>query len=165
MEIARHLTNEEMTEFLQGDSAHSDHVRQCPQCQAECQRLQLTLGSISAAVRSVTDREDRFWLRQQAAIRSRIAVEQASRRPWAGFTWATAAAVLLLVGMVVHNHSRTPNYVAKSDPDQELLVAVEQAVDRGGPEALEPAALLADDISNAARSAAKANQTSKENRQ
>jgi hypothetical protein len=100
-----------------------------------------------AVVEASAERPEMFWQRQRAAIRSRIAIDEASRRPWAGFAWATALSLLVLAGLAVHSAPPLPQATPEVDPDQQLLISVEQAIHSGVPEALEPAAMLADDIS------------------
>jgi predicted anti-sigma-YlaC factor YlaD len=162
MEIGRHLSGDELAGLLAAamvvnknarvtENYVSEHLAQCESCRQEYEGLQRTLGVLPEALRSATDLPHYFWQRQQAAIRSRIAVEEASRRSWRGFVWATVAALVLLAGLLL-NSTRTPpatQVEIQPDPDQQLLVAVEQAVYSGVPESLAPAALLAEDISSA----------------
>ena len=103
--------------------------------------------NLPTALEVGAERSEMFWQRQQAAIRSRIAVEQASRRSWIGFAWATALSLILLATLALRINPPLPPTAKPVDPDQQLLVSVEQAIHSGVPEALEPAAMLADDIS------------------
>lgn len=103
--------------------------------------------NLPAAVEAGAERSEMFWQRQQAAIRSRIAVEKASQRSWIGFAWATALSLILLATLALRINPPLPPTAKPVDPDQQLLVSVEQAIHSGVPEALEPAAMLADDIS------------------
>lgn len=54
------------------------------------------------------------------------------------------ATVLVLGGHIPRGRQTAPH--AKVDPDHELLIEVERTLQTGGPEALEPAALLAREI-------------------
>jgi len=112
----------------------------------ELEGLERTLSQLPKFAAEASDRPDLFWQRQAAAIRSRIAVEEASKRPLTGFVWAAALSLALLLGMLLSLRSAPVRSVAQTDPDHDLLVAVEHAVNNEGPEALEPAALLADEI-------------------
>ncbi len=103
--------------------------------------------NLPAALEAGAERPEMFWQRQHAAIRSRIAVEQASTRPWIRFAWATALSLIVLAALTLRTQPPLPTTAAPADPDQQLLLSVEQAVHSGVPEALEPAAMLADDIS------------------
>lgn len=176
MEIGQHLSAEELAGLFAGEPTPSDsaratrdsasaHLAQCEQCRNEYESLQNRLSTLSGAVRSFTDHPHYFWQRQQAAIRSRIAVEEASRRSWRGFVWATVVALVLLAGLLL-NSTKTPpatQVEIQPDPDQQLLVAVEQAVYSGVPESLAPAALLAEDISSAVEPSASGNSKEKRN--
>ena len=176
MEIGQHLSGNELVSLLIGakiadknagnaENYASEHLEQCESCRQEYERLQRTLDVLPEAMRSATDLPHYFWQRQQAAIRSRIAVEEASRRSWRGFVWATVVALVLLAGLLL-NSTKTPpatQVEIQPDPDQQLLVAVEQAVYSGVPESLAPAALLAEDISSAVEPSASGNSKEKRN--
>ncbi len=116
------------------------------------------LNALPGAILTATDQPDAFWIRQRAAIRSRIAIEQASRRPAKAFVLATALALILLVTAVLKTSVPPPGPRAQADPDQELLVAVEQAVHSDVPEALAPATILADEITQQPRPTSKEKQ-------
>jgi hypothetical protein len=103
--------------------------------------------SLPGAAEAGAERSEVFWQRQQAAVRSRIAIEQASKRPWIGFAWASALSLIVLAVLTLRTEPPLPKTAPPVDPDQQLLVSVEQAVHSGVPEALAPAAMLADDIS------------------
>jgi len=176
MAIARHLSADELAALLTDGSvadqstraAHnsvSEHLESCKSCRQEYQTWQRTLGVLPAGVRSATDLPHYFWQRQQAAIRSRIAVEEASRRSWRGFVWATVAALVVLAGLLL-NSAKTPPVTQveiQPDPDQQLLIAVERAVESGVPESLAPAALLAEDIRLAVEPSARSSSKEKRN--
>ncbi len=116
------------------------------------------LNALPGAVRDVTNQPDAFWTRQRAAIRSRIAVEQASHQPAKGLVLATALALILVVTTVLKTSAPPPMLQAQTDPDQELLLAVEQAVYSDVPEALAPATILAEEMTQQPRSTSKETQ-------
>ena len=176
MEIGRHLSGDEIAALLTGATAAdkkvrgtentaSEHLGQCESCRQEYDGLQKRLGALPETVRSATDLPHYFWQRQQAAIRSRIAVEEASRRSWRGFVWATVAALIFLAGLLLNSAKTVPTTQVEiqPDPDQQLLVAIEQAVYSGVPESLAPAALLAEDIRMAVEPSASRNSKEKRN--
>ncbi len=104
------------------------------------------------AIQTVADQPDAFWIRQRASIRSRIAVEQGSRRPLKALVLASALGLMLLVTAVLKTSVPPPvPQAAQVDPDQELLVAVEQALHSDVPEALVPATILADEMTQPTR--------------
>lgn len=145
---ARHLANSEV-----GNPSleHVGHLSQRDFAAENDSARPEVLGKLADFAREATDQPQYFWQRQQAAIRSRIAIEQAMKQPWDGLFWAAGLALLLIASVATIHHSVSPAspYPAAVDPDQELLMSVEQAVQSGVPEALEPAALLADEISAA----------------
>lgn len=115
---------------------------------------------LAESARIATERPDAFWIRQRAAIRSRI--EEASKRPLKRLVLASAFALVTLVTLLLKTSS-PPAPVPQElvDPDQELLISVERAIQSNGPEALAPAAVLAEEI-NSAQS--ESQRTPKENR-
>ncbi len=91
-------------------------------------------------------RPEEFWSRQQAHIHKKLTGQPEPRRSALRFALATAAvvlgaALLLLTPAKRAPESRPQAYVHASDPDQQLLVAVEDAVAAGTPAALEPLTL------------------------
>ena len=113
------------------------------------QAIEAAFSRLATFACDASERPSYFWQRQQAAIRSRIAIKEASRQPWTGLIWLAGVAMLLLVSLLAMNRSVLPPAQNVTDPDQELLMTVERTVQSGGPEALEPAALLAQEISSA----------------
>lgn len=106
------------------------------------------LDGLPDAARAATEGPDVFWVRQRALIRSRIAVEQATKRPLTKFVLISAFALLVMAILLVRS-SPAPPRQAQGDPDQELLLAVEEALHSNVPEALAPASLLAEEMNSA----------------
>jgi hypothetical protein len=138
MKIVQQPNNEEVQEVIPGSGQR---------------HLQRQLGDLADALRSAVQLPETFWQRQQAAIQSRIASE--SRASWFSMrSLARACAlVLLFSALALLRTGPSPVLVpaqiqSSTDPDQELLVAIEQAVQSDGPASLEPAALLAEQIAN-----------------
>jgi len=133
MQLIRHLKDEELTDLLlEGE-------------ELEVQRL---FADGPQSLRSAAERPSWFWQRQLSGVRERVAASQRMLfRP--GVAWASALALLLLAVSLLKSGPAAKPVQGQNDSDQELLVAVEQAVEIEGPESLEPAALLADEISNA----------------
>jgi hypothetical protein len=131
MQLTRHLSSEELSEIVFA---------------SDQQHLQRTIGALPEWARAAAEKPDAFWDRQQAEIKKRIdAVQQRSSMRTAT-AWAGAFAVVLLATFLLRSSPAPRPSNAQADPDQELLVAVEQSVQSGVPQALEPAALLADEI-------------------
>jgi hypothetical protein len=142
MKITQRSNNEELPQTIPGSGEWS---------------LQRQFGNLPDALRSAVQRPETFWQSQQAAIQTRIASANSGSLFSMRFSMQalarTGALVFLLSALAMLRTG--PNAVpvpaqtqSSPDPDQELLVAIEQAVQSDGPASLEPAALLAEQIAN-----------------
>ena len=135
MEIIRHLSTDELTDLV---------------IESDRQALQQTLEALPDWSRTATERPEDFWQKQRSLVCSRVsspegrAEARAVRRPPL-LAWSAIAA-LLLAGLMLDRASLVPPQRAQVDPDHELLLAVERAVHNDGPAALDPAALLAEEM-------------------
>ena len=130
MQLIRHLNDEELTDLLQ---------------ESEERDLRPMLNSLPELLRSATERPEWFWKKQQAAIRGRIA---GAPQPWLRLVagWAMTMALVALALVLLRRNPAPPAQQVQADPDQELLMAVEQSLQSDVPASLEPAALLAEEI-------------------
>lgn len=136
MEIIRHLSDDELMEL----AIDSDR-----------QALRSTLESLPDWARTSTEHSEEFWQKQRQAVWSRISTPQFQAQDrlarWipalAGLALATT---VLLAGLILDRARVTPPRKAQVDPDHELLLQVERAVNNAGPAALDPAALLAEEM-------------------
>ena len=115
--------------------------------------LQQEFGDLPDALRGAVQRPDTFWQSQQAAIQTRIASgSEGSLFSMRALAQACALALLLFALALLKTGPGPVTVPVQTqfspDPDQELLVAIEQAVQSDGPASLEPAALLAEQIAN-----------------
>ena len=95
------------------------------------QELRQTLEALPVWARAATEQGDEFWQRQRSFVWTRIsAVENRS----------AVRAPILAWALIV------PSHEAAVDADHELLMEVERMVQIDGPLALEPAALLAQEM-------------------
>lgn len=151
MEIIRHLANQELIDL----AIASDE-----------QSLRPTLEALPGWARASSQRTEEHWEQQRGVIWSRISSPEgradysAARWPVLGspvlespvlgspvLAFSTVAALILLAGLMLNRASVAPPHPAQAaDPDHELLLAVERAVHNDGPAALEPAALLAEEM-------------------
>ncbi len=136
MEIIRHLSNEELTDFT---------------IESDQRALRSTLETLPDWAQASTERPEEFWQKQRSMIWSRISSPESgsstrSVRRLPVLAWSTVAALVLLAGLMLDRASVVPPHQAQVDPDHELLVAVERAVHNDGPAALDPAALLAEEM-------------------
>jgi hypothetical protein len=136
MEIIRHLSSEELTDLT---------------IESDQRSLRPTLEALPEWARASTDRPDEFWQQQRSIIWSLIAslenpaaTRQVRRSPL--LAWSAVTALVLLAGFMLDRGSLAPSHKAQLDPDHELLLAVERAVNNDGPAALDPAALLAEEM-------------------
>ena len=136
MEIIRHLNNEELTDLT---------------IESDQRALRPTLEALPDWARASSERSEEFWQEQRSVVWSRIASSENApaarlvrRSPL--LVWSAAAALVLLAGFMLDRGSLAPAHKAQLDPDHELLLAVERAVNNDGPAALDPAALLAEEL-------------------
>jgi len=131
---------------------------------SECQQLERTLYEFGEAARNAAERPDEFWQRQRAAIWARGPAEgrRAVNRTIAAL--AGVAALTLLGAALLASGSppaATPTLV-QTDADHELLLAVEHDVQSEVPDALQPAALLAQEMNDGMQSHSVNSRSSKE---
>ncbi|GEM_PF-2148358 len=143
-----HLTDEQMVEHLCGDadSTAREHLAACPACREEHERLRLILTQYAATTRAAAVRSESFWQAQRAAIVRGWSGPPALRR----LAWAAAAASVVLAAALLIEVAPRPEPHADADADHALLVEIERSGRRELPRALEPAALLAQEVSRSA---------------
>lgn len=136
MEIIRHLSNEELTDLT---------------IESDQRSLRPTLEALPEWARASTEQAEEFWQTQRSIVWSRISSSESAaaarlvrRSPL--LAWPAAVALVLLAGLLLDRGSMAPPHKTQMDPDHELLLAVERAVHNDGPAALEPAALLAEEM-------------------
>ncbi len=160
MEITQHLSEVEMAEFISDPSLGlGTHLAHCDFCLYEVARMRETV----AGLRGLSSEPDEYWIRQRVATRTAIAATP-SRPAWRfpRLAWAGAMAVIVLAGLLagggnvptpapVATRNPTTGDPTATDPDHELLLAVEHVMQSSGPEALEPAAYLVREINRNVR--------------
>lgn len=139
MVVTQHSSNDELMDL---------------QLASDQQALARTLAALADSMRAVANRPEGFWQQQHAAIQRRIAEsESKSRRAPLRAAWAAGLALMLIAALLLANGpTPEPPQAATTvtvDADQQLLVAVEQAVQSGVPDALAPASLLAEEMGQA----------------
>jgi len=152
-----HLSDKQLTEVLTGVASAelTTHLAECETCRKEVDDMNTALKGYAVAVQP-HPADPHFWLRQRNTIMA--AVAQPHRRPgplrWA---WAPAAliicAALLLAGNPDHPQegpARTAQPQAVID-DEALLMEIQSDLQTGMPDALVPAALIANERSRLIR--------------
>jgi hypothetical protein len=132
MEIIRHLSDDELAAL----TLASDE-----------QRLREKLGNLPACAQTASQRQDEFWQEQRAKVWSRVAqAERSIAQRFPVLTWAAVVTMIAIAILMLHRTPTPEIRQARVDPDHELLIEIERAVQSDGPEALEPAALLAQEM-------------------
>ena len=146
--MAEHLTEEQWSAVAlsSADDAVCAHIDNCGQCRAEGRELQAAILAVRRSALAAAERPEAFWQRQRALISARVSLQRFVERR---LVWAMALAVVALAATTLLRQA--PPRIAATDPDQALLMDVERSVDSGVPEALAPAALLTQEISQAAQ--------------
>jgi hypothetical protein len=157
MEVNCHLNDEEMAEVLSHPASEYSrtflaHLQLCDACTLELDRLRGLIESLEGAALeanqalSQTASRD-FWEEQRAAIWRQILSGERNALRWLPVLAGALATVILAIGLGLRPLPRSVgSSEPKPDPDRQLLVDVEQLVESDGPEALEPAARLAQQI-------------------
>jgi len=132
MEIIRHLSKEELADLV---------------IQSDERSLRETFEALPTWGRTAAERNEEFWRNQRSAVWSRISLaEHRSARRLPILAWALAVATIAASGWLLSRPSIVQPQQVRVDPDHELLMEVERVVQSDGPVALEPAALLAEEM-------------------
>ncbi len=145
-----HLTDEQLLEELDhgADAGAREHLASCPGCREEHESLRMALARYAVTTRASAERPESFWRAQETAITRHWIGRLARRR----LAWAAATACLVLAAALLVKETPPPEPIAQAEADQTLLVDVERSVRRELPRALEPAALLSQEVSRSAES-------------
>lgn len=131
------------------DLAAEHHLAGCQPCQTERDRVEDVLRQFAAANREYADRPETFW--QQQALRIETARRKSETRSRLTAALVPAVVVLLLSAFAILGRApgvrpaATVTPTAQVDPDHELLLEVERAIQADTPRALEPATLMVDE--------------------
>jgi len=156
---SEHLNENEWLELILGGDAAAPrrHLDACAHCSAEFEKLRASLQEFRSEAHQAAERPEGFWARQHAATVSRALRKNTAPR----LAWAASLAAVVLAALILANPAPrapsvqgalpAPSAIAASAPpsiegDAALLMDVQQSVQRDVPEALEPAALLVDEM-------------------
>jgi hypothetical protein len=98
------------------------------------------------SLRAGAERPDAFWARQRAAISVNLRHPAGKSRWRPALLWAPASLVVLMCLFLFTDKPKLPAPDFAVGADQNLLVDVEQALNRDCPKALAPAATLVQEI-------------------
>ncbi len=133
--------------------------------------LKSTLSAWRESVDKHAERPDWFWARQRALVSSRLQQREVRHMP--KLAWAGVAATLAIGAalMLPGDHQKGGNHPSKPQPlqtltagisDHELMQGLEQTMNSGVPDALQPASTLQQEMESAP--SAKSTSTAKESR-
>jgi hypothetical protein len=142
-----HWTDEQFAAALLGEPGDDAHLLECAACRGELERLRAVTRGVRRDAEAAAEQSEIFWQRQRAAIRVQLA--SSARRP-NGWAWATAVAAVLLLAIALGQPVQPPADTAqKEDADHLLLLEIGRSLERQVPRALEPAALLTQELDRA----------------
>lgn len=140
MKILNQLNDEQLTDLL---------------LESDEKLLRRHISDLPEFARTSTERGESFWRQQRMSITTKIVAQKK-----VGFfglmpLFAGVAAVIALAFMMLSSSNHRPSSVVHvqvpatttDHNDRDLLLQVEESTESNGPEALQPAALLADEIS------------------
>jgi hypothetical protein len=148
-----HLSDEQWLDLAaaEGDAAARQHLAECADCARELTGLRRAMEQYQLAAREGADRPESFWLRQRTTAVSRAMGRRATPR----LAWMAAAAVVTLAALSLVRQQPPAQPVpavaaqvqqTQAESDSALLADVQRHVQREVPEALQPAALLVEEM-------------------
>ena len=100
------------------------------------------------SLHSAAQKPESFWIKQREEILSSIRQPVPKRRVRLVLIWASALMTVLMGITVFIEKNKMPAASFAAGYDQELLVEVERALNRNYAEALSPAAVFSDELTN-----------------
>jgi hypothetical protein len=147
-----HLNDEQWATVLSKntDDTAAQHLSQCSACAEELQSFAAVVGAARAEAKKSVEQPEAFWLRQREAIGNRVAACDFTH-PWKRWMWVTATMMLILLActLISRKSVQPTTAAARPDADDALLMSVQQSIRSDVPQALKPAALLAQEIDRA----------------
>jgi hypothetical protein len=137
----RHLTSEQVSEFVAGAASQSmrEHVAGCNDCHSEVERLNDSLAIFRQSVRqwSLEQEQAPFTLEIDArASRRRITLQRLG--------WTAILTACLITGLTLpHHRNIEPMSAQRTISDADLLVQVDKELAEAVPPSLAPIALNA----------------------
>jgi len=129
----------------------AEHLRECADCREEMSSFERPISKVRAEIHRASERPESFWIKQRHAICARAA-QHRFPPPWKRLAWCAATVVLVLLSTTVLSRRNAPplrTETVDADPDDALLLSVQQSIRSDLPQALRPAALLAQEINQA----------------
>ncbi len=148
-----HLSDEQWSGAVlhENDAAVINHLAECAACREEVESFAVVAVAIEAQAREAAERPEAFWQRQRESISHRLRARDFAH-PWRRWVWITATVTLILLSSTLLSRNDAPPAPAQAqtDPDDVLLLSVQQSIHSDLPQALRPAALLTQEMDRAA---------------
>lgn len=147
-----HLSDEQWTAAVVGESdpVATSHLAECAACREEVRAFAAMVDAAQAQSRKVVERPEAFWRQQRETIHAHAAA-RGFAYPWKRWIWVTASGMLVLLASMLLSRNNTPptQAAAPTDPDDVLLLSVQQSIRSDLPQALRPVTLLTAEIDRA----------------
>jgi predicted anti-sigma-YlaC factor YlaD len=153
--MSGHLSDEQWAAAVldEGGQAAADHLSGCAACREEARSFAEAMAGARASIRKAAEQPESFWREQREGITTRL-VDHASYQPWKRFVWVTATVTLVLLATTLLSRNKAPSLPeSNAESDDALLLSVQQSIASDLPQALQPAALLTEEIDRAAATA------------
>lgn len=147
-----HLNDEQWAAAVrhENNEAVAKHLADCAACRDEVKSFMLAASAAQLQARKAAEQPETFWQRQRESIRARISARDFIH-PWKRWAWVTATVTLIFLASTLLSRTSAPpvQTAAQPDPDDTLLLSVQQSIESDLPQALRPAALLTREIGRA----------------
>jgi hypothetical protein len=150
--MSGHLSDRQWAAAVLDESgeAMANHLSECAACGEEVRSFADAIGGARAEIRRAAQQPESFWREQRQGITTRLA-DRVFHQPWKRFVWVTATVTLVLLATTLLSRNTAPPLPkAQADQDEALLLSVQKSIRSDLPQALEPAALLTEEINRAA---------------
>jgi len=147
-----HLDDEQWAAavFNESGEAAATHLAECATCREEVRSFASVAGAAQSQTRKAVEQPEAFWRRQRENISDRVSARDFTH-PWRRWIWVTATMTLILLASTLLSRNSAPpaQTAAQTDPDDALLLSVQQSIQSDLPQALKPAALLTQEMGRA----------------
>jgi predicted anti-sigma-YlaC factor YlaD len=153
--MSGHLSDEQWAAAVldEGGQVAANHLSECAACREEVRSFAEAMAGVRASIRKAAEQPESFWREQREGLTTRLA-DHASYQPWKRFVWVTATVTLVLLATTLLSRNKVPSPPkSNAESDDALLLSVQQSIASDLPQALQPAALLTEEIDRAAATA------------
>jgi hypothetical protein len=150
--MSGHLSDEQWAAAAlhESEEAVADHRSECTACQEEVRLWTEAIAGARAEILGAAEQPESFWRQQRTRLAARLARRE-FHQPWKRWVWVTVTVTLIFLAATLLSRNNAPpvQTTAQTDPDDALLLSVQQSIRSDVPRALRPAALLAQEIDRA----------------